>query len=454
MWVPSKRLLWLVALGILPAWLLPSFAGLSLETVCLAGLSFALVALLDAMLSLKHLSGITVAAPSLIRISKNKAFDLHLQLEGVPEGPRHLRVGIAFPKSLEVASPELTVFPAPESKGSAAAQWSVLPRVRGSIEVHSCFLEIRSLLGFWDMRGSRALSCEVRVYPDLTKDRQKLAPLFSRKAAGGLHQVRQLGKGREFQQLRTYVPGDNFGDIYWKATAKRGFPVTMLHQVERTQEIHVLIDISRRTARPLERAIESPSAGLLGPDTQCERFLQTALLLALATEQQGDRFGLLTFSDQVHTALPAGCGRAHFNACREAVYALEARMVNPDFHELFVHIGNHIRTRSLLIVLTDIGEPGLSEAFLEAVQMAAQKHVILVHVLGSRQIQPLFSSHAKIKEYGDLYRCLAGHLQWSDLQETLGTLKQGGVHLTASLQENLAARAVSEYLRIKKGQLL
>jgi len=177
-------------------------------------------------------------------------------------------------------------------------------------------------------------------------------------------------------------------------------------------------------------------------------------VLALAAEQQGDRFGLMTFSDQVHTTLPASSGRAHYNACRDALYTLEPRVVSPDFQELFIQIGNRLRHRSLIIVLTDLGEPWLSESFAESVRQAARKHVVLVHVLGSREFQPLFHKHDAIGHVDHLYSRLAGHLLWSDLQDTTRTLKQCGVHLTSSLQESLIAEVVSEYLKVKKRQLL
>ncbi len=177
-------------------------------------------------------------------------------------------------------------------------------------------------------------------------------------------------------------------------------------------------------------------------------------MLALAAEQQNDRFGMMTFSDQVHTTLPAGGGRSHYNACRDALYTLEPRIVSPDYNELFITVGNRLRHRSLIVVLTDLGEPWLSESFSEAVRQAARRHVILVHTLGSKEFQPLFHRNDKIAHADDLYSRLAGHLMWSDLQETSRDLKRCGVHLTSSLQENLIADVVSEYLNVKKRQLL
>jgi len=134
----------------------------------------------------------------------------------------------------------------------------------------------------------------------------------------GIHAHRQVGKGREFEKLRDYVPGDGSEDIHWKATARRGRPVTKVFQIERTQEVYVALDASRLSAR--EDAIE--------------RHISTALLIGMAAEKQGDLFGLLSFSDRVENFLRAANGTTHYHACRDAIHALQPRKVNPDFDEV------------------------------------------------------------------------------------------------------------------------
>ncbi|MDB6139624.1 MAG: hypothetical protein JWO94_2696 [Verrucomicrobiaceae bacterium] len=453
LFVPSKRLLWIVALVITPAWLALGMAGAPDGLLVLAGLAVAGLAAVDALTSSRQLHGISVRLPPLVRTTKGKTFDLTaiITRAGPRSGP--LRLGLPLPRQLGVRSAEASIVLPPDG-GAAKPVWQVHALERGSYTLSRCHLEAPSRLGLWDMRGTAPCECEVRVYPDLSRERHLLAPLFLRKGATGVHQVRQLGKGREFEQLRSYAPGDSYSDIYWKGTTKRRLPVTMMHQIERTQEMHVILDVSRRSARPLENLSATDDADHSAPRTQCERFIQAALVLALAAEQQGDRFGLMTFSDQVHATLPAGTGRTHYNACRDALYTLEPRIVSPDFNELFVSVGNRLRHRSLLIVLTDLGEPWLSESFLEASRQAARRHVVLVHVLGSKEFQPLFHRNDSIAHADELYRRLAGHLMWSDLQETTRDLKQCGVHLTSSLQETLIANVVSEYLNVKKRQLL
>src|SRR5206468_11571218 len=155
-------------------------------------------------------------------------------------------------------------------------------------------------------------SAGLRVYPDLHSERNEVAALFLRRSHFGTRAQRQAGQGRDFEKLREYVPGDSYDEIHWKATAKRGHPVTKVFQIERTQEVYVVLDASRLSAR----LSGSP------PRSALERSITAALILALAAERQSDLFGLVAFSDRILAFLRARRGKAHFDGCREALYRL------------------------------------------------------------------------------------------------------------------------------------
>src|SRR5262249_39840689 len=131
-------------------------------------------------------------------------------------------------------------------------QWPCTPRRRGNYRLERTHLEGASPLGFWAVRAAVPVACELRVYPNLLTERRNLASLFLNRGAFGLHAQRQVGKGREFEKLREYIPGDSYDEVHWKATAKRGRPVTKIFQIERTQEVYVIVDASRLSARAVE----------------------------------------------------------------------------------------------------------------------------------------------------------------------------------------------------------
>src|SRR5204863_1117351 len=107
---------------------------------------------------------------------------------------------------------------------------------------------------------------EIRVYPNLLNERKNLAALFLHRGSFGMHAQRQIGKGRDFEKLREYIPGDSYDEVHWKATAKRGRPVTKIFQIERTQEVYVIIDASRLSARPTQ--VAGLPEGRSSPDLQ------------------------------------------------------------------------------------------------------------------------------------------------------------------------------------------
>jgi uncharacterized protein (DUF58 family) len=346
--------------------------------------------------------------------------------------------------------------------------WPCTPVKRGSYRLQKIHLEEPSLLGFWAARGSLPIDCELRVYPNLLTERKSLAALFLRRGTFGLHAQRQLGKGRDFEKLREYVPGDSYEDIHWKATARRGHPITKVFQIERTQEVYVVVDASRLSARKESAgqrlsSIAVERGSTIDPDPQAtdtvvtetalERFVTAALVLGLAAEQQGDLFGLMTFSDQVGTFLRARNGRAHYNACRDALYTLEPQPVTPDFDEIATFIRLRLRRRALLVFLTALDDPVLAESFVRNLDLLCRQHLVLVNMLKPAGAEPLFTS-PDVASIDDLYRHLGGHLQWHNLRELEKVLQRRGVQFSLLDNERSSAQLVAEYLNVKRRQLL
>jgi uncharacterized protein (DUF58 family) len=278
----------------------------------------------------------------------------------------------------------------------------------------------------------------------------------------GLHSQRQLGKGRDFEQLREYIPGDSFEDIHWKATAKRGHAITKVFQVERTQEIFVIIDTSRLSARPADSsrgaAFREERIHENGPtentdDAIFERFVTSALMLGMAAERQGDLLGLLTFSDQVDGFIKAGNGKAHFDACRDMLFTIEPKIVAPDFSELFTFIGTKIRKRSLLIFMTNLDDPVLSESFVRNMGRVSRKHIVLVNMINPAGAKKIFSS-PDVSTLDDLYVALGEHFIWENLRETEKFLRRQGAGFSTVESSNISIHLVSKYLDIKQRQLL
>ncbi len=445
--IPQPRLLWWAGISLLACGLAAAIWPRAAVQIYAIAAALMLPAALDALWAALPVAGVELLAPTLARLAKGVAGELELRVRS-RTAARGLRVGLAAPPELGIEQPDITL------RRLAAGQWYVakflcLPNRRGSYNVPEFYLGAASPLGFWLKRRVVRPPCEVRVYPDLLAERKKLGGLFLNRGGVGVHVQRQVGQGREFEKLRDYVPGDGYDSIHWKATAKRARPVTKVFQLERTQEVYVLVDSSRLTARP--SAQKDGEANSLAP-TALERFVTAALIMGQAAERQGDLFGVLSFSNRVDNFVRACNGKAHYRLCRDSLYGLQSSPVTPDFGELLTFLRVRLRRRALLVFLTSLDDPLLSETFVQNISLISRQHLVLVGMLKPAEVRPVFSAPAASMD--GIYRDLGGHLQWRRLQELQGSLSVRGVQFHLMDDEGFCPQLVARYLAVKRRQLL
>jgi uncharacterized protein (DUF58 family) len=448
--VPTYRLLFWVAVIVLPFALIAAVVPETMLVSLLCTVGFILVATADAVGAQKGLAGITVELPPIARMSKDRASRLEVRIQNERQRAKRLTLGLAWPREIKPEPEEMEALLPAGSEWSRLA-WSCLPLKRGNYQLDLAFIENPSPLGFWAARKKVPARSELRVYPNLLGERKNLAALFLNRGAFGLHPQRQVGKGRDFEKLREYVPGDGYDEIHWKATARRGKPITKVFQIEKTQEVYVIVDASRLSARtadgPPRR--DGGTAGI----SVLERFITAALVLGLAAEKQGDFFGLLTFTNRVERFIRAKNGQSHYNACRDALYTLEPKTVTPDFDELATFLRLRLRRRALLVFLTALDDPVLAESFVRNMELLRRQHLVLVNMIQPPGVVPLFSSR-ETATVDDVYRELGGHLQWQKLRELQMILQRSGVQFSLLRNEQLSAELVWQYLKVKQRQLL
>ncbi len=432
--VPSPLLIWIViALGFpsaMIAGLNPGARVLAIGVIAVVMISAAI----DALLRDRAIAGIRIELPPLVRMFKDRDAEIRVRIHN-SSAPRRIRVGIVAPDGIDSPDEDQLVH-APN--GAAEFVWRASPARRGRYQLTAVHLEARSPLGLWSVRATQPVSIEIRVYPNLRRDRDLKA---LKRGLTGARSIRQIGRGRDFEKLREYVPGDGFDEIHWKATARRGRPITKVFQVERTQEIYVIIDASRLSARPA------------GGETALESAINAALIVGAAAERRGDLFGIAAFSNQVEAFTRARNGKTHYAACRDAIYEIQPRAVSPDFEEIATFLRLRLRRRALLVFLTSLDDPVLAENFSRATQLLARRHVVAAGMIRPDEVGPLFRD-SEVKSDEDIYRRLAGHLAWRRLRELESDLSHRGVRLSLLDAEHFGARLIGLYDEVKQRQLL
>ena len=192
--------------------------------------------------------------------------------------------------------------------GALEQRFTVTGASRGAAPLGDVAVRVRTALGLVARTFRYPQTDSVLVAPSLAGvKRFRWLAVHHRLATVGVRDARRRGEGRSFARLRDYVVGDDPRHIDWKATARRGHPITREFTVEQSQTVFILVDAGRSMTQ------------LAGRYPRFEYALSAALLLADVAITAGDRVGALVFDDQLRALVPAQRGVTALHALRTAL---------------------------------------------------------------------------------------------------------------------------------------
>jgi uncharacterized protein (DUF58 family) len=317
-------------------------------------------------------------------------------------------------------------------------------------------IEQRSRFGIWQLRRWFDSPVPVRIDADLRPGRREIlrSPIY--RAFVATRESPWTGHGRDFERLREYQPGDNYAEIAWKSTARRGAPVTRLFQWEQKQEIYFVLDQSRASALAFDWA--SNGEGNQPPARALRRLLdlavETALVGATVALEAGDEFGLITYAEEPKSWLRAGCGQFHFQQFRDRLLNIEPLPTTANYESLFSEIRLRLRRRAYLVLLTDLTERSVSDSLCRGVALVRSSHVVLVTSILPAHTRPAFSAGEEPKTDQDVYAALAGEKENQRLGALARQLGELDIRLRFVPPRIFLRTVVEGYLEGKREQRL
>lgn len=179
------------------------------------------------------------------------------------------------------------------------------------------------------------------------------------------------GRGMEFEEVRSYVPGDDVRHIDWNVTARTGEPFIKVFREERQLTVQLVVDVSGSTR-----------VGSGGRDGHTLRRLQIARVaggIAYASIRNRDRVGLVTFTDQVETYLPPRTRRGHVWAVIQAAFDAQAKSRKTNIEAALSHVARAQRRRAVMILVSDFLDDSSWQDAVQRLSRRHQLHAIVVH---------------------------------------------------------------------------
>ncbi|HTV91938.1 MAG TPA: DUF58 domain-containing protein, partial [Verrucomicrobiae bacterium] len=323
---PSMRALW-------------ALAGIAVVLACSPGapvclpLAFALGAVLvaafaaDTLLLPRRALHVRREVPS--HFSLRRSAELRYAIEN--RSQRALRVGLveAPLRTLDLGESDVIAFVPARSEVETTV--AVLPIARGSDTFTRIFVWYESTLGLVRRRAIVDAPETIRVYPDLSAvERYGQLQVRNRLVEAGLRRMQLRGVGSEFESVRDYASGDAFRSIDWKATARRGKLMVVQREVERSQDVMLLLDCGRlMTAR-------------IGVQRKLDYAVTAGLSMASIASLASDRVGVVAFARRILVARAPRSTAASIHALADALCDVEPRFEESDYARAFAYLRSHL----------------------------------------------------------------------------------------------------------------
>lgn len=174
----------------------------------------------------------------------------------------------------------------------------------------------------------------------------------------GEYQSAFKGRGMEFSEVREYTFGDDVRQIDWNVTARSSDPYIKVFEEEREQTLMLCVDIS-------------PS-GLFGShsQTKMELAIEICAVLAFSAIKNGDKVGLVLFSDQIEKVVPPKKGRTHVLRLIRELYTTEPQGTATNIAEALSYVNRLLTRRSILVLASDFQD----ENFEKQHRITTRKH--------------------------------------------------------------------------------
>jgi uncharacterized protein (DUF58 family) len=320
-------------------------------------------------------------------------------------------------------------------------RYHVRPPRRGDYRFGDLNLRWWGVLGLIVRQARFPTAADVKVYPNLLDIRKyELLVRKGQLQEMGLRQTRWRGSGTQFERLREYQPDDEFRRIDWKATARRGKPITREFETERSQNIIALLDVGRLMRSPV------------GDLEKVDYAVNAALMLSYVAGLRGDKVGLLAFADQVTHYLPPKSGKGQFYRMLATLYAVESQPVEADYARAFAYLRAKHKKRALIVIFTDLASGLAAQSLVAQIAPLYPRHLPLLVAIGDPGIANIAKQTPS--DSASVYQRMVAEQLLDERAVTMEALRQRGV-LTLDTQANqLTIAVVNQYLELKaRGKL-
>ena len=315
-------------------------------------------------------------------------------------------------------------------------EYKLVPKSRGEYAFGNVNIYVRSLLGLVERRLTSSNQQLVAVYPSIIQMKQLEIKSLSRiSMQQGIKKIRKLGHGYEFEQIKNYVPGDDYRSINWKATGRKSSLMVNQFEDERSQQIFCILDNSRAMKMPFNNL------------SLFDYAINTSLIIANTALHKYDKIGLISFSDKLETFVKPDKGPGQLKVILNALYHQHEKKLEANYELLYTTIRKRISQRSLLFLFTNFESVFTLERSLPTLRKINKQHLLVLVFFENSEISDFAKQPAK--RVDQIYNQVVAEKFVMEKAQAIHQLKQLGIHAILTRPEDLSVNAINKYLELK-----
>ncbi|RKN78064.1 DUF58 domain-containing protein [Ulvibacterium marinum] len=320
-------------------------------------------------------------------------------------------------------------------------EYSVRPVDRGEYVFGSLNVYASSPLKIVKRRFVFQKDQMVPVYPSIIQmQHYDFLAISNKLTEFGLKKIRRIGHTQEFEQIKEYVRGDDFRTINWKATAKHNHLMVNQYQDEKSQPIYSLIDTGRVMKMPFNEL------------KLLDYAINATLAFSNVALKRNDKTGMLTFSKNIESFVPALQKITHLNTILEKLYNITTEFTDSDFGLLYAHIKRKVTHRSLLLLYTNFEHISGLKRQLPFLLAMAKHHVLVVIFFENTELEELIATDAE--DLQAIYHKTIAEKFSLEKRLMQKELQRYGIQTILTKPEDLTINTINKYLEIKARGLI
>jgi len=364
---------------------------------------------------------------------------INLELTGRSSINLFVNIIDELPEQLQKRDFKMNVrFSTGESKN---LQYFIRPLSRGIYSFGDIQLVAMSTLKLMARRITISAQEDVAVYPSVAEMRYFELKTFSEiSTIQGIRKLRRIGHSYEFEQIKEYVYGDEYRNVNWKATSRKGKLMVNQFQEEKSQQIYCLIDTSR--------VMQLPFYGL----SLLDYSINSSLVILNIALKKEDKVGLVTFNSKHTNILNAEKSRGQLRKVLDKLYHIKDQDLESNYEMLYTTIRNKISQRSLLFFFTNIESQYGLERILPILRKLNKLHLLVIVFFENEEVSNLSTVDASSLE--EIYIQTMAQKFVSTKYQIAQTLKIHGIQVIYTKPKDLSMNTVNKYLELKARGLI